>query len=33
MEQLIEIITALFAQIAVWSEALIDWIMGLVGAM
>ena len=33
MEQLIEIITALFLLFLVWLEALIDWIMGLVGAM
>ncbi|OQB70283.1 MAG: hypothetical protein BWX93_00934 [Bacteroidetes bacterium ADurb.Bin139] len=33
MEQLIEIITNLFAQIAVWFQALIDWIMGLIGTV
>jgi hypothetical protein len=33
MEQLIEIISALFAQIAIWFQALIEWIMGLVGTL
>jgi hypothetical protein len=33
MEQIIEILTALFSQLAVWFAELIEWISGLIGTL
>jgi|LSQX01.2.fsa_nt_gb hypothetical protein len=33
MEQLIEILTALFSQLAIWFAELIEWITGLIGTI
>jgi hypothetical protein len=33
MEQIIDILTALFSQLAVWFAELIEWISGLIGTL
>ncbi len=33
MEELINILTALFSQLAVWFEELITWLSGIIGSL